>query len=449
MSLKVVESADAVTYDIRSVCVVGLGYVGLPAAAMFARGGLAVHGVDIDERIVGAVNRGEVLIVEPGLAEIVRDEVQQGKLQAATQPKASDAFVIAVPTPFRHDGTHAPDISYIEGAIRSLAPVVRKGNLIVLESTSPVGTTRHIIEVLRSARPDLRMPDAATGTEGDVDFAYSPERVIPGSTTREIVANDRVIGGVTVRAAVRTKALYKVFVEGKCHLTDDKTAEMVKLSENAYRDLNIAYANELSVLCDRFGVNVWELIELANRHPRVSILSPGPGVGGHCISVDPWFLVSGAPDIARLTRTVREVNDYKPHYVYRCVEEVMERHPHAHIACLGLSYKPDIDDFRESPALEIALRINARWTGRVVAVDPCSEALLQRDQRARALTMATVDEAFLRCGVIVGLVPHRQFTELPKPAGKEIVDVAGIWAKSAGHKLVQQAEHGPEKWSAA
>jgi UDP-N-acetyl-D-mannosaminuronic acid dehydrogenase len=319
----------------------------------------------------------------------------------------------------------------------------------VLESTSPVGTTRHIIEVLRSARPDLKMPNPATGEEGDVDFAYSPERVIPGSTTKEIVTNDRVIGGVTARAAIRTKALYKVFVKGTCHVTDDKTAEMVKLSENAYRDLNIAYANELSVLCDRFGVNVWELIELANRHPRVSILSPGPGVGGHCISVDPWFLVSGAPDIAKLTRTVREVNDFKPHYVFRCVEEVMERHPHAHIACLGLSYKPDIDDFRESPALEIALRINARWTGRVVAVDPCSEALLQRDQRSGALTIATAEEAMLRCGVVVCLVPHREFTDMPKPTGKEIVDVAGIWAKSAGHKIVQQAELAPEKWSAA
>lgn len=449
MSLKLIGNSDAVSYDIQSVSVVGLGYVGLPAAAMFASGGLKVSGVDVDERIVNAVNRGEVLIVEPGLAEIVRAEVQRGQLTAFARPPASDAFVIAVPTPFRHDGTHAPDISYIEGAVRSIAPVIAKGNLIVLESTSPVGTTRHIIEVLRSARPDLKMPNPATGEEGDVDFAYSPERVIPGSTTKEIVTNDRVIGGVTARAAIRTKALYKVFVSGTCHVTDDKTAEMVKLSENAYRDLNIAYANELSVMCDRFGVNVWELIELANRHPRVSILSPGPGVGGHCISVDPWFLVSGAPDIAKLTRTVREVNDFKPHYVFRCVEEVMERHPHAHIACLGLSYKPDIDDFRESPALEIALRINARWTGRVVAVDPCSEALLQRDQRAGALTIASAEEAMLRCGVVVCLVPHRQFTEMPKPADKEIVDVAGIWAKSAGHKIVQQAELAPEKWSAA
>jgi UDP-N-acetyl-D-mannosaminuronic acid dehydrogenase len=254
---------------------------------------------------------------------------------------------------------------------------------------------------------------------------------------------------VTTRAATRARKLYKTFVKGKCHITDDKTAEMAKLSENAYRDLNIAYANELSVLCDRFGVNVWELIELANCHPRVSILSPGPGVGGHCISVDPWFLVAGAPDIARLIRTVREVNDFKPHYVYRCVEEVMLRHPHAHIACLGLSYKPDIDDFRESPALEIALQINAKWPGRVVAVDPSADALRQREQRAGALTFATLDEAMLRCGVLVGLVPHQSFVEFPRPVNKEVIDVAGIWAKSAGRRLVQQAELEPEKWTAA
>jgi UDP-N-acetyl-D-mannosaminuronic acid dehydrogenase len=394
------------------------------------------------------VAKGEVHIVEPGLVEIVRAEVNRGNLTVRQKAEEADAFVVAVPTPFRHDGTHAPDVSYIESALRSIAPVVKRGNLIVLESTSPVGTTRHIIEVIKALRPDLRMPNPETGEEGDVDFAYSPERVIPGSTTREIISNDRVIGGVTTRAALRARDLYKSFVTGKCHITDDKTAEMVKLSENAFRDLNIAFANELSILCDRFSINVWEMIDLANRHPRVSILSPGPGVGGHCISVDPWFLVAGAPDLARLIRTVREVNDFKPHYVYRCVEEAMMRNPHAHIACLGLSYKADIDDFRESPALEIALRINAKWTGRVVAVDPNGQTLLQRDQRAGALTLVSLEEALQCCGVLVCLVPHKVFADIFPPESKEIIDVAGIWAKSAGHNLVQQAE-ATASWSVA
>ncbi len=448
MSLRIVSSATPVSYEINTVSVIGLGYVGLPAAAMFARAGLRVVGVDVDERIINFVARGEVHIVEPGLVEIVRTVVEQGNLQVTRKAQAADAFVIAVPTPFRHDGTHAPDLGYIESAVRSIAPVVNQGNLLILESTSPVGTTRHIIEVIKSIRPDLKMPNPDTGEEGDLDFAYSPERVIPGSTTKEIVSNDRVIGGVTARAALRARDLYKSFVTGKCHITDDKTAEMVKLSENAFRDLNIAFANEVSILCDRFGINAWEMIELANKHPRVSILSPGPGVGGHCISVDPWFLVAGAPDLAKLIRTVREVNDFKPHYVYRCVEEAMMRNPHAHIACLGLSYKPDIDDFRESPALEIALRVNAKWTGRVVAVDPNAQTLLERDHRAGALTLVDIQVALQRCGVLVCLVPHKSFTDLSMPDGKEIIDVAGIWAKSAGHKLVQLAETAAS-WSAA
>lgn len=449
MTIQFVNGPAQVSLDVKKVCVVGLGYVGLPAASMFAKAGFAVNGVDTDDRIVGAVNRGEVLIVEPGLAELVRVQVADGRLIAARQPVPSDAFIIAVPTPFRHDGTHSPDVSFIESAIRSVAKVLKRGNLVVLESTSPVGTTRHIMEVIRSARPDLRMPRPEEGIEGDIDFAYSPERVIPGSTTHEIVTNDRVIGGVTARAAQRTYALYKSFVTGECHITDDKTAEMVKLSENAYRDLNIAYANELSVLCDRFGINVWEMIELANRHPRVSILSPGPGVGGHCISVDPWFLVAGAPDIARLIRTVREVNEYKPHYVYRTVEEAVARHPHAHIACLGLSYKPDIDDFRESPALEIALRINAKWPGRVVAVDPNAHVLQERDTRAGALTYASFEEAMQRCGIVVALVPHAEFMLAERPDGKELIDVAGVWAKSVGQSHVEQATAGVQLWNAA
>jgi UDP-N-acetyl-D-mannosaminuronic acid dehydrogenase len=449
MKLRIANGPEQASLEINSLCVVGLGYVGLPTACMFAKAGLAVTGVDVDDRIVDAVNKGKVPIVEPGLADIVDGLVRERRLTAAKKPAAADAFIVAVPTPFRHDGTHAPDVSYIESAIRAIAKVARKGNLIILESTSPVGTTRHIMEVMRSARPDLSMPEPDQGTEGDIDFAYSPERVIPGSTTTEIVSNDRVIGGMTPRAAERALALYKRFVTGQCHVTDDATAEMVKLSENAYRDLNIAFANELSVLCDRFGVDVWELIQLANRHPRVSILSPGPGVGGHCISVDPWFLVAGAPDIARLIRTVREVNDFKPHYVYRKIEETMKRHPHAHLACLGLSYKPDIDDFRESPALEIALMLNAKWPGRVVAVDPNGQALLEREQRAGALTLTDYDSAMQRCGVIVGLVPHGEFQEKEKPEDKEVLDIAGIWAKAASQDVTIEPPLGAKFWTAA
>lgn len=449
MKLRIASLREPISLEIRHVCVVGLGYVGLPAAAMFAKSGLKVTGVDVDERIVNAVNEGKVLIVEPGLAELVKGQVDAKRLIAMVKPVPSDAYIIAVPTPFRHDGTHAPDLSYIESAISSIAKSVKAGNLIVLESTSPVGTTAHIIEVLRSARPDLRMPVPEEAIEGDIDFAYSPERVIPGSTTTEIVTNARVIGGVTARGAKRAHDLYKNFVEGDCYITDDKTAEMVKLSENAFRDLNIAFANEISVLCDRFGIDVWEMIELANRHPRVSILSPGPGVGGHCISVDPWFLVAGAPDIARLIRTVREVNDFKPHYVYRTVEEMMLRHPHSHIACLGLSYKPDIDDFRESPALEIALRLNAKWPGRVVAVDPHGKELLERDHRAGALTLVSCSQALERCGVVVCLVPHQEFRFMEKPDNKEIIDVAGIWAKQASEMHAREAMADVRSWTAA
>lgn len=417
--------SEAAPRAIRSVVVVGLGYVGLPAAAMFARAGLDVVGVDVDSRVVDAVNRGEVVIFEPGLPEVVREQVAAGRLRAARQAPPADAYVIAVPTPFRGDGTHSPDVSYVESAARGLAKSLKKGDLVVLESTSPVGTTRHVVNVLASARPDLVPP--TDDAEGDVDVAYSPERVIPGHTMREMVSNDRVVGGVTARAAERARALYKTFVHGECHVTDDRTAEMVKLAENTFRDVNIALANELSVLCDRFRVDVWEMIGLANQHPRVDILSPGAGVGGHCISVDPWFLVAGAPDLARLVRTARETNDFKPLYVHRKVEEAVEAFPQARIACLGLSYKPDIDDFRESPALDVTLRLNARWPGRVIAVDPYSQALADRDPRGGALTFASYEEAVAQADVVVALVPHAAFRGRPRPEGKTIVDVVGLW----------------------
>jgi UDP-N-acetyl-D-mannosaminuronic acid dehydrogenase len=282
-----------------------------------------------------------------------------------------------------------------------------------------------VIEVIRSVRPDLEL--LGVNGEGDIDIAYSPERVIPGRTMVEITSNARVIGGVTPRAAQRASRLYRMFVQGECLLTNDRTAEMVKLTENTFRDINIALANELSLICDRFGIDVWEVISLANRHPRVSILSPGPGVGGHCISIDPWFIVSQAPDLARLIRTAREVNDAKPAFVVRKVQEAMLERPNSRIACLGLTYKPDIDDFRESPALHITLSLSASWIGRVVAADPYATLLPQRDSRGDALTIKPLDEAIDTSDIIVPLVGHQEYQRIQVPKNKIIVDTIGLW----------------------
>jgi UDP-N-acetyl-D-mannosaminuronic acid dehydrogenase len=411
--------------DFPSICVIGIGYVGLPTATMFARAGARVTGIDVSQTVVDSLNDGRTVIVEPGLEELVREQVASGRLGASTTARPADAFVITVPTPFYHDGTNSPDISYVEAATRNLAPVLKRGDLLVLESTSPVGTTRHLMDVVRFARPDLDLPD--DGREGDVDFAYSPERVIPGKTLSEIVSNARVVGGINRRATARAAALYRTFVTGECLLTDDRTAEMVKLAENTARDINIALANELSMICDRFGMNVWEVIALANRHPRVSILSPGPGVGGHCISTDPWFIVSSAPDLTRLIKAAREVNDSKPAHVLRRVQDILLQNPDARVACLGLSYKADIDDFRESPALEIALRLSARWPGKVVATDPHDDLLASRDRRGGALRLRPVDEAIDEADVVVALVAHREYRALPRPQGKIVVDTIGLW----------------------
>lgn len=421
------QTADqkSATLAYKTVSVIGLGYVGLPAATMFARAGAKVIGVDVSAVLVDTINAGKTLIVEPGLEDIVKEQVASGRLVAQTTMSPAEAFVIAVPTPFYHDGTYSPDISYIEAAVRALAPVLEKGNLVVLESTSPVGTMGHIIEVIRSMRPDLKYPEGEK--DGDIFFAYSPERVIPGKTMEEIVNNDRVVGGVTPRATQMAAALYKMFVKGECLLTNDRTAEMVKLTENTFRDVNIALANELSLICERFGIDVWDVINFANRHPRVSILSPGPGVGGHCISVDPWFIVSGAPDLARLIKAAREVNDSKPIAVLRRVKEAMAQNPNGRVTCLGLTYKPDIDDFRESPALQIALRLSALWPGRVTAVDPHAAALPRQDQRGGALTITDYDSAIKNSDVVVVLVGHGEFKNKPRPAGKVIVDTIGLW----------------------
>jgi UDP-N-acetyl-D-mannosaminuronic acid dehydrogenase len=419
---------------LKSIAVIGLGYIGLPTAAMFASRGLHVVGVDINEASVRTINRGDIHIVEPELDVIVRATVNQGRLRATTQVEAADAFIIAVPTPFK-DGNE-PDLAFVEAAVRSIAPVLKKGDLIILESTSPVGTTEKMAQWLSAARADLAFP-GPSGEAGDVNLAYCPERVLPGKIVRELVSNDRIIGGMTTACAQRASALYKVFVEGTCIETDVRTAEMCKLTENSFRDVNIAFANELSVICDKLGIDVWELIRLANRHPRVSILEPGPGVGGHCIAVDPWFIVSAAPAEARLIRTARVVNDDKPAWVMdkvtaaidRCLQTGARRsREEITVACLGLAFKPDIDDLRESPSARIAQDIAASHAGPVLAVEPNIEAM--PSDWTPKLRLVPLEEALRVANIVVILVGHREFKALPPAAydGRIVVDVKGICA---------------------
>src|SRR5690554_1195975 len=299
--------------DFNTISMVGLGYIGLPTAAVIASRRKKVIGVDVNPTAVETINRGEVHIVEPELDIVVHSAVKEGYLRATLDPEPADAFLIAVPTPFKaEDGKeHVPDLKYIESAAKAIAPVLEKGNLVILESTSPVGATERMAEWLAEACPDLVFPQAG-GEASDIRIAHCPERVLPGHVIRELVSNDRVIGGMTPKCSEAAAELYGLFVEGECVKTTARTAEMAKLTENSFRDVNIAFANELSLICDKLEIDVWELIELANRHPRVSILKPGPGVGGHCIAVDPWFIVSETPEQARLIRTAREVNDGKP-----------------------------------------------------------------------------------------------------------------------------------------
>ncbi len=410
----------------KTISMIGLGYIGLPTATLFASRKKRVIGVDINQHAVDTVNQGRIHIVEPELDMLVRAAVTEGYLRATTKPKPADAFLIAVPTPFA-DG-HKPDTSYIEAAARAIAPVLEKGNLVILESTSPVGTTEKLAGWLAEARPDLSFPQQAAEAS-DIQIAYCPERVLPGRVVHELVANDRVIGGMTRTATYMAAALYKTFVQGELVATNARTAEMCKLTENAFRDVNIAFANELSIICDKLDINVWELISLANRHPRVNILQPGPGVGGHCIAVDPWFIVDTNPDEARIIRTAREVNDHKPEWVLEkvkiAVADVLAAQPgktmaDIKVACLGLAFKPDIDDLRESPALEITESI-AKLGCQVLAVEPNIDALPETLAVAN-LALVPLDEALTTADVLCVLVKHRSFIE----AASDIRDHDGI-----------------------
>ncbi len=333
------------------ISVIGLGYIGLPTAAVIASRKRKVIGVDVNKEVVETINRGDVHIVEPELDLVVRSVVKEGYLEARLEPAPADAFLIAVPTPFKD--SHEPDLSYIENACAAIAPVLKKGDLVVLESTSPVGTTEKIANWLAKSRSDLSFPQTHGG-DSDIRIAHCPERVLPGQVIRELVENDRVIGGMTEKCSNRAAELYEIFVDGECIFTTVRAAEMAKLTENSFRDVNIAFANELSIICDRLGIDVWELIRLANRHPRVNILQPGCGVGGHCIAVDPWFIVDQSPDEAKLIRCAREVNDLKPKVVVEKIKKALpESKSDSQVVCFGAAFKPDIDDLRESPALKI------------------------------------------------------------------------------------------------
>ena len=399
----------------QRISVIGLGYIGLPTAAMFASRKKTVIGIDVNARVVDTINEGRIHIVEPELDILVHASVQQGFLRAATTPEPADAFLIAVPTPFKYG--HVPDMRHVQRAVESIAPVLKKGDLVVLESTSPVGTTDQLAQWLAAARTDLTFPQQA-GEDADIDVAYCPERVLPGHVVRELVENDRIIGGMTKRSTERARSLYAIFASGELLTTDCRTAEMTKLTENAFRDVNIAFANELSMICDKIGVDVWELIKLSNRHPRVNILQPGAGVGGHCIAVDPWFIVDKSPGEARLIRTAREVNDSKPQWVIArvraAVDEVRKRdrpRPESEIrvALLGLAFKPNIDDLRESPALHIAEVLTAELQCRFMIVEP---NIAQAPKSLAGVGLSTLDEALEAADVVVTLVAHRDFAGL-------------------------------------
>lgn len=410
----------------KCVSMVGLGYIGLPTAAMLASRKIKVIGVDINQHAVDTINRGEIHIFEPELDIIVQAAVTQGYLRATTKPEPADAFLIAVPTPFK--GDHEPDLSYVEAAAKSIAPVLKKGDLVILESTSPVGTTEQMADWLAQSRNDLSFPHQV-GELADVNIAYCPERVLPGRVVHELVSNDRVIGGMTQRCSQRATELYKSFVEAECIPTNARTAEMCKLTENSFRDVNIAFANELSIICDKLDINVWELIKLANHHPRVNILQPGPGVGGHCIAVDPWFIVSKTPQEARLIRTARQVNDGKPHYVVDEVLSAASTVTDPVIACLGLAFKPDIDDLRESPAMEVVQLLAGRKTGQVIVAEPHIEHLPPSLAKFDNIELVSADEAVRRADIIVMLVSHQVFYAINRAQleGKQVIDTRGVW----------------------
>ncbi len=418
----------------ETISVIGLGYIGLPTAAMFASCKKKVIGVDVNENAVNTINRGEIHIVEPELDVLVQNAVRDGYLKATLTPEPADAFLIAVPTPFKaciEGAIPEPDLKYIEAAAKSIAPVLKKGDLVILESTSPVGATEQMAAWLAEARTDLTFPQT-DGENSDIRVAHCPERVLPGQVVRELVENDRVIGGLTAKCSQLAVELYKTFVKAECVITNARTAEMAKLTENSCRDVQIAFANELSIICDKLDIDVWELISLANRHPRINILQPGPGVGGHCIAVDPWFIVSKTPNEAQLINTARKVNDSKPEWVINKVKiaiaDFLQANPDktakdVTIACYGLAFKPDIDDLRESPALRIAQTVASFHSGVTLGVEPNISSLPNSISDIKLIDYKVAIET---ADINLLLVDHIEFKNSITPKSN-VIDTKGIW----------------------
>ena len=421
--------SSAKVLPFQKISVVGLGYIGLPTAAMFASRKIEVVGIDVNQMVVDRINQGQIHIIEPDLDIVVQAVVSQGYLRAALDPEPADAFLVAVPTPFTGDG-HIPDLKYIEAASRAIAPMLQPGNVVILESTSPVGATEKMADLLAEIRPDLSFPQTA-GEQSDIRIAHCPERVLPGKVMQELILNDRVIGGMTTKCSELAVSLYKMFVTGDCVITNARSAEMTKLTENSFRDVNIAFANELSMICDRLDMDVWEVIRLANLHPRVDILRPGPGVGGHCIAVDPWFIVASAPEDARVIRTAREVNDSKPGWVLgkviSALDAFLKQYPKlgpedVTIACYGLAFKPDIDDLRESPALQIVQMLAKTHPGTLLAVEPNIDTL---PNGLGQTELASLEAAYQRADIHVCLVAHQEFKGASRPI-RFFIDTVGL-----------------------